>query len=229
MRQIGIHSGSSNIDHSRRPAGYDLTSVEVALFATGEGEPIIRSAILGSGIRRLTVVTSPEMLRSAICKTEFDMIVLEASEQVEGICDQISDIRQGLLGENPYVVINVASWLSSNDAIRTFINAGTDDITVMPTSVDAVVARLDHIIETRKKFVATLKYLGPDRRAPDRAKTANCARSRYQTACATRPPAICRQGSICRRLGALIASRRNIGCAAQRCNSTRSSPQWRVS
>jgi|GEM_PF-3087955 len=176
MRQIGIHSGSSNIDHSRRPAGYDLTSVEVALFATGEGEPIIRSTILGSGIRRLTVVTSPEMLRSAICETEFDMIVLEASKQVEGICDQISDIRQGLLGENPYVVINVASWLSSNDAIRTFINAGTDDITVMPTSVDAVVARLDHIIETRKKFVATLKYLGPDRRAPDRAKNSElCA------------------------------------------------------
>ena len=176
MGQVGNHGRPSNIDQSAQEAGYDLAGVEVALLATGQGEPIIRSAILGSGISRLTVVASTERLRSAIRETEFDMIVLEASEQVQAICDQIDDIRQGLLGKNPYVVINVAAWVSSDDAIRTFINAGTDDITVMPTSADAVMTRLDHIIEKRKKFVATLKYLGPDRRAPDHARNSElCA------------------------------------------------------
>ncbi|MBR46450.1 MAG: hypothetical protein CMM31_08235 [Rhodospirillaceae bacterium] len=82
----------------------------------------------------------------------------------------VRDIRQGRYGDNPYVVVNVATWKPKDHAIRTYVDAGVDDILIMPALFDAVATRVDNIVDNRKKFIATQKYMGPDRRNPNRAK-----------------------------------------------------------
>jgi DNA-binding response OmpR family regulator len=106
---------------------------------------------------------------------EFDMLVLEAKEHLEAVREHIQDIRHGRLGSNPFLVINVITWKPSDDVIRTFIDAGADDIIVMPISIGAVMSRVDNIIENRKKFIATSGYLGPDRRHLNREDDSDLA------------------------------------------------------
>ena len=76
---------------------------------------------------------------------------------------------------NPFLVINVITWKPSDDVIRTLVNAGADDIIVMPISIGAVASRVDNIIQNRKKFVATPRYVGPDRRQPGRENDSELA------------------------------------------------------
>jgi len=111
---------------------------------------------------------STENLRRAVRETEFDMLILEAKDHLELVCEHICDIRHGRLGYNPYLVISVITWKPSDNVIRTLIDAGAD-IIIMPISIGAVTSRVDNIVKNRKEFIATSSYVGPDRRGANRA------------------------------------------------------------
>ena len=170
MSQFSDQSATPFSDHSRKATGYDLADVDVVLFSPIQNtRSVIRDAVHGAGIRRVNVIVSVEKLRHAVRETEFDMLVLEAKEHLEAVCEHIREFRHGRLSNNPFLVINVITWLPSDDVIRTFIDAGADDIIVMPISIGAVTSRVDNIIEKRKKFIATSRYVGPERRSQSRA------------------------------------------------------------
>ncbi len=148
MSQFSDQSATPFSDHSRKATGYDLADVDVVLFSPIQNtRRVIRDAVHGAGIRRVNVIVSVEKLRHAVRETEFDMLVLEAKEHLEAVCEHIREFRHGRLSNNPFLVINVITWLPSDDVIRTFIDAGADDIIVMPISIGAVSSRVDNIIE----------------------------------------------------------------------------------
>ena len=170
MSQAGAQSASPFATQTKMATGYNLADVEVVLFSPVQNtRRVIRDAVHGAGFRRVNVVNSVEKLRRAVRETEFDMLVLEAKEHLDAICEHIRDIRHGRLGNNPYLVINVITWKPSDSVIGMFIDAGADDIIIMPISIGAVARRVDNIVENRKKFIATPRYVGPDRRGPERA------------------------------------------------------------
>ncbi len=169
MSQSGAQSASPFVEASSSAPGYDLADVEVVLFSPVQNtRRVIRDAVHGAGFRRVNVVNSVEKLRRAVRESEFDMLVLEAKEHVDEVCEHIRDIRHGRLGKNPYLVITVITWNPNDVVIREFVDAGADDIIMMPISIGAVTSRVDHIVENRQKFIATSKYVGPDRRNPAR-------------------------------------------------------------
>jgi DNA-binding response OmpR family regulator len=151
-------------------AHHNFSDVQVALFSPIHITREIHDAIHNAGFQHVDVINSIDTLHRAVNETAFDMIVLEAREQAQPIGGHVQDIRQGRLGKNPYVVINVATWKPRDEAIRAFVDAGTDDILMMPVSSDGVVVRTDSIIDHRRKFVATRRYLGPDRRNPNSSR-----------------------------------------------------------
>ena len=176
MNHPGVHGALPFSDSASQAAGYDLAEVEVVLFSPIQNtRRVILDAAHGAGYRRVNVVNSIEKLRRAVRDASLDMLVLEAKGLIEAVCDYIREIRHGRLGNNPFLVINVITWKPSDDVIRAFINAGADDIIVMPISIGAVTSRIDNIIENRKKFVATPRYVGPDRRKPGRGNDTELA------------------------------------------------------
>ncbi|MDA0231237.1 MAG: hypothetical protein O3B21_13765 [Proteobacteria bacterium] len=176
MTRTGTGGALHSLDTSGRAMGYDLDDVKVVLFSPLQNSRrIILDAVHGAGFRHVNVVNSIEALRRAVQDTGMDMLVLETNEHAEAVCQHIQDIRHGRLGSNPFLVINVITWKPSDDVIRTFVNAGADDIIVMPISIGAVTSRVDNIIENRKKFVATSLYVGPDRRQPGRRNDSELA------------------------------------------------------
>lgn len=80
----------------------------------------------------------------------------------------IHHIRHHDLGNNPFVNIITMIPAADEQTIRKAINAGTDDILVMPFSPGRLLERIDHMVRERKPFVVTTDYIGPDRRTGHR-------------------------------------------------------------
>ena len=134
---------------------HNLAEVQVALFSPFYVSPDIRNAIQSTGIKRINALDLVELFHCAVDETNFDIIILEAEEQVKPTSKHVCDIRQGRYGDNPYVVVNVATWKPKDEAIRTYVDFGVDDILIMPALFDAVATRVDNIVDNRKKFIAT--------------------------------------------------------------------------
>jgi len=169
MNATGAQGALPFFESSNQAAVYDLADVEVVLFSPIQNtRRVILDAVHGAGFRRVNVINSIEKLRRAVRDNGLDMLVLEAKEHDDAVCEHIRDIHHSRLGNNPFLIINVITWRPNDDVIRTFIDAGADDIIVMPISIGAVTSRVDNIIENRKQFVATQRYVGPERRSPGR-------------------------------------------------------------
>ena len=123
MSQSGAQSASPFVEASSSAPGYDLADVEVVLFSPVQNtRRVIRDAVHGAGFRRVNVGNSVEKLRRSVRESEFDMLVLEAKEHVDEVCEHIRDIRHGRLGKNPYLVITVITWNPNDVVIREFVD-----------------------------------------------------------------------------------------------------------
>lgn len=144
---------------------YNLAGARVVLFGTDPGQRrILYDVMRGTGFRSLHVVNKLEELRQALVEDEADMLVLDADRDPHDTARLLRDIRFRRLGRDPYLVVSATSWRPQQEAISAFVNAGADDILAMPMAVSKVSGRVDHLIQNRKKFVATASYVGPDRR-----------------------------------------------------------------
>lgn len=99
-----------------------------------------------------------------------DLVIVDLDIDHERVCAKISDIRNQVIGHNPFVVIIATTWKPSEDAIRRVLNAGADDIVNKPISMQLLLNRVSNLIRNRKEFVVTTSYVGPDRRSRDRIR-----------------------------------------------------------
>jgi len=83
----------------------------------------------------------------------------------------ITDMRHREVGENPFVMAITMVDQPSVDTIRKAINSGTDHILAKPIDGDALVNLIIDLTHTRKRFVVTTDYIGPDRRTKERPGT----------------------------------------------------------
>lgn len=73
-------------------------------------------------------------------------------------------IRQDPASPNPFLPIIVATSTVTRERVRAALDAGVNEILVLPPSAKALEARLREIIERPRKFVRGENYFGPDRR-----------------------------------------------------------------
>lgn len=83
----------------------------------------------------------------------------------------IHHIRHNELGHNPFINIITMIPAADEQTIRKAINAGTDDILVMPFAPGLLLERINHMVRERRPFVVTTDYIGPDRRTGHRPGT----------------------------------------------------------
>ena len=64
------------------------------------------------------------------------------------------------------------SYNSTPELVRKFIDSGADDLIPKPISASRMIERIKLLIKSRKSFVVTTDYVGPERRKPsDREDT----------------------------------------------------------
>ncbi|HLF59202.1 MAG TPA: response regulator [Alphaproteobacteria bacterium] len=83
-------------------------------------------------------------------------------------CRMFRGIRHQELGADPFVPIIAVSTAGMPPRIRRAIDSGADQILVKPVTIEHLLERVLRLIRSRKPFVVTCDYIGPDRRREPR-------------------------------------------------------------
>lgn len=78
-------------------------------------------------------------------------------------------LRRDPASPNPFLPIILATATVTRERVRAALDAGVNEILVLPPSAKALETRLREIIERPRKFVRGEGYFGPDRRRQVRA------------------------------------------------------------
>ena len=133
----------------------------------------IRGALYELGARDVDFVGDLDAARQNLNDRVYDVFIGEVVSEGDPIGAFISELRHAEFGVNPFLGVIATTWRLNARVVREIVDAGVDDILGRPFSYRAVAMRLQAIIETRKPFVVTADYIGPDRRFSDRSSRAD--------------------------------------------------------
>ncbi len=95
-----------------------------------------------------------------------DLIVCDVDLAEGDFCKLSKDIRHNLIGRNPFLVIMALADQPDQEQVRKIVNAGVDDLILKPISAGLIAERIINLTKSRKEFIVTTDYIGPDRRKP---------------------------------------------------------------
>lgn len=128
----------------------------------------LKGALFAMGFRAILETGSYIKLHDLIEQDAFDLLI--ASTELEGndVGYLIKEMRDQRLGANPFPVVISLLGRPEPDHVKRIIDSGCDDLLLMPVAPDQLILRIEKLFHTRKPFVVTHDYTGPDRRARQR-------------------------------------------------------------
>jgi len=122
-----------------------------------------RYALTEIGFREILSLSSLAEFRRRLEDETPALIIAETSQDPE-VYKLVRDIRLGECGDNPFVAILLTSWLRDGQSLKAALSSGADDIIVRPFSTTFAEERIRTLVKSRKPFIVTSDYVGPDRR-----------------------------------------------------------------
>ena len=124
----------------------------------------LRHALHDHGFRQMSAVGS----WSEICEyLEYrmpDLLISDCMLPDGDFCDLTYQLRHRTIGTNPFVPVIALTWQPTSELVARIINSGADALLTKPISANQLVARIQALVESRKPFIVTSEYIGPDRR-----------------------------------------------------------------
>jgi CheY-like chemotaxis protein len=141
-----------------------LSDATALIFDPVRGNMLMTRAILhGIGFRKIEGITSKRELHLRLKDIEIAVLFIEATEQHRQIVELLRAQRLGELGVNPFIPIIATLWAGQTDLVADLMNCGCDDVLLRPFSAAQALGRVKSIVMSRKSFVVTSDYVGPDR------------------------------------------------------------------
>ncbi|MGE3333133.1 MAG: hypothetical protein AB7I36_05780 [Rhodospirillaceae bacterium] len=128
----------------------------------------LRDMFLAQGLKQVVCHANIESLRGLIAEVPPDLLVL-ADNFDPAIYGLVRDIRFQRLSDNPFMLISMLVSANRREALDLAIEAGVDDIIIKPVAADRIQERLKLVTFHRRPFIAVDGYVGPERKAEDRA------------------------------------------------------------
>jgi DNA-binding NarL/FixJ family response regulator len=128
------------------------------------------------GLRNQFEAHTAEGLHTCFKSGEMDLIITMPEVMGGNLGPTLQNMRHSRLGDNPFAVVVTLVENSEPELVRHLIDAGADDVLLLPVSPAQVLERLDGFVVGRKPFMVTHDYVGPDRRnanRPDAQPTAS--------------------------------------------------------
>ncbi|MCW8914993.1 MAG: response regulator [Magnetovibrio sp.] len=124
----------------------------------------IADTLRNHGYHAIRDTAQPEKITDAIFENQIDVLICDVELGGQDMCELIYRIRHHHIGNNPFLVTMVLTDNPSVEMVRKIVNSGADDVLLKPVSVQQILDRLDVLSNSRKGFVVTTEYIGPDRR-----------------------------------------------------------------
>ena len=96
-----------------------------------------------------------------------DIVICDVTENTDEACQVFSAIRHNELGTNPFICIIAVAWSPKQALVSKVVNSGADVLVAAPISPSLILDRIEALVHSRKPFVVTTDYVGPDRRFLD--------------------------------------------------------------
>ncbi len=128
----------------------------------------LKEALMKAGMRNILDTGNLGQIQKAVEANCVDLIIADTNLPEGSINDFIHDIRHRAIGSNPFIVTVTMISKPSADLVSNAIDSGTDHIIIKPFEVSALVDQILELTLTRKRFVVTTDYIGPDRRTQKR-------------------------------------------------------------
>lgn len=146
----------------------DFANIEVILLEPTAHARVVRDILRALGILNSRECKTIDEAADMVTVRDPDLLILDSEAGDEAVNQVIRDIRASRLGTNPFAVIIVLTWERDEAKIWNTLNAGADDLIAKPLSVKLIGDRIENLVRSRKRFVATTDYIGPDRRGGER-------------------------------------------------------------
>ncbi len=131
---------------------------------------LIRSSLNSIGFSSIAECRDTDDLVAMIRTNDPDLIMVDIDAETERICEIVREIRNGNLGENPFVIVIALTWHPEREVINLTLTAGTDDVVTKPVSASVLSERVGNLARNRREFVVTESYIGPERRSRPEAR-----------------------------------------------------------
>lgn len=135
----------------------------------------LRAALFSIGFRTVSDTASFIRLHDAIANDEVDLLVTSSELEGNDVGFLIQEMRHQRLGTNPFLTTIGLLANAEPDYVKRVIDSGVDDLLLTPVIPDQLIMRIEKLSRTRKPFVITHDYTGPDRRAATRTFTNHSA------------------------------------------------------
>lgn len=123
-----------------------------------------RTALLNIGFGAVDAVNDHDVFLKKAKSGEFDLIIGDTRSGGGDTCKLVSQIRHNELGHNPFVNVIVTLWDTSPEHVQSIIDSGADDLISRPMSTKQISERIGGLVRSRKPFIVTDRYIGPERR-----------------------------------------------------------------
>jgi len=130
-----------------------------------------RTALLNIGFGEVEAVSDHETFLKKAKSGNFDLVIGDARSGGGDTCKLVRQIRHNELGRNPFVNVIVTLWDASPDHVQSIIDSGADDLISRPMSAKQISERIGGLVRSRKPFIVTGSYIGPERRTIVRGLT----------------------------------------------------------
>ncbi|MEX2455607.1 MAG: hypothetical protein WD470_12935 [Rhodospirillaceae bacterium] len=96
-----------------------------------------------------------------------DIVICDVTDNTDAACRIFSGIRHNTLGTNPFLCIIAVAWSPRQELVAKVMDSGADLLVAAPISPSLILDRIASLVHSRKPFVVTSDYVGPDRRLLD--------------------------------------------------------------
>lgn len=122
----------------------------------------MRESLVALGFKNITETGNMKGARDVFHETDVHLIVGETTLPEGDLGELISQVRHQEIGNSPFVV--AVALISKLERAKAAVDAGNDDVLLRPFTMEGLQERILRLTKTRKKFVVTTDYIGPDRR-----------------------------------------------------------------
>ncbi len=152
--------------------GLDFSGAGVVVYdPQGNSMPVLRDALRHLGFRKIVARRNLSQLQEDLGSAHTNLVVVDIDHEPTEALGLVRDIRFRRAGADPFVSVLALSWGVEKQNMPDLLNSGTDDVLIKPMSFESVRARLYRLVRSRKPFVGAPRYIGPDRRSPERSAT----------------------------------------------------------
>lgn len=148
----------------------DFAGVRVlTAFDTPSIQKSVGEALRGAGFSSVVDAPTFAKLEETLGRTLLDLVIVSDKVESRAVAPLLRATRHGTLGLHPFPVVVALMAPPADERLKPLIDAGPDDVLLLPASPPQILSRVTALALTRKPFIVTDDYIGPDRRRNARA------------------------------------------------------------